>query len=632
MERNLAQEKAVCHNQGPMMLLAGPGSGKTTTMTRRVVHLITECRVNPAHILVVTFTKAAAREMRERFWKLCALSGVRSNYSLVTFGTFHGIFYGILKAAYGLTGKNILSEDKKYELLKEIVYKEQVDTEDERELFEGLVQEISEVKNARIPLEHYYSRNCPDEVFRRIYAAYVSACRRARLLDFDDMLLYCYDLLDQRPDILAGWREKFQYILVDEFQDINKLQYDIVKMLAAPRNNLFIVGDDDQSIYAFRGAKPEIMMHFPKDFPKVHTEILSCNYRSTEEIVEAAGKVISFNQRRFKKKIHANKEKGMPPVVKIFEKEKEEEQYVRECIRRYAQSGTPYEEMAVLYRTNSGAGFLVEKLMEYQIPFQMRDILPNLYEHWISRNMISYMKLAKGDRSRREFLQVMNRPNRYISRAALEEPTVSFEALRWHYEGKEWLLDRIDKLEEDLGKIREMTPYGAINYIRYGVGYDEYLKDYASYRKLKVQDFYEVLEELADQAKGYKTFDEWFSHIREYTENLKEQAKKQSAEKKGVVISTLHSIKGLEFDKVFIMDVNEGSIPYHKAVSESDIEEERRLFYVGMTRAREELQLLLVKERHEKKLEPSRFLKESGLLPESGRQKGEQAAVEIFGR
>ena len=629
MERNLAQEKAVCHNQGPMMLLAGPGSGKTTTMTRRVVHLITECRVNPAHILVVTFTKAAAREMRERFWKLCALSGVRSNYSLVTFGTFHGIFYGILKAAYGLTGKNILSEDKKYELLKEIVYKEQVDTEDERELFEGLVQEISEVKNARIPLEHYYSRNCPDEVFRRIYAAYVSACRRARLLDFDDMLLYCYDLLDQRPDILAGWREKFQYILVDEFQDINKLQYDIVKMLAAPRNNLFIVGDDDQSIYAFRGAKPEIMMHFPKDFPKVHTEILSCNYRSTEEIVEAAGKVISFNQRRFKKKIHANKEKGMPPVVKIFEKEKEEEQYVRECIRRYAQSGTPYEEMAVLYRTNSGAGFLVEKLMEYQIPFQMRDILPNLYEHWISRNMISYMKLAKGDRSRREFLQVMNRPNRYISRAALEEPTVSFEALRWHYEGKEWLLDRIDKLEEDLGKIREMTPYGAINYIRYGVGYDEYLKDYASYRKLKVQDLYEVLEELADQAKGYKTFDEWFAHIQEYTENLKEQAKKQSAEKKGVVISTLHSIKGLEFDKVFIMDVNEGSIPYHKAVSESDIEEERRLFYVGMTRAREELQLLLVKERHEKRLEPSRFLRESGLLPESGRQKGEQAAAGI---
>lgn len=629
MERNLAQEKAVCHNQGPMMLLAGPGSGKTTTMTRRVVHLITECRVNPAHILVVTFTKAAAREMRERFWKLCALSGVRSNYSLVTFGTFHGIFYGILKAAYGLTGKNILSEDKKYELLKEIVYKEQVDTEDERELFEGLVQEISEVKNARIPLEHYYSRNCPDEVFRRIYAAYVSACRRARLLDFDDMLLYCYDLLDQRPDILAGWREKFQYILVDEFQDINKLQYDIVKMLAAPRNNLFIVGDDDQSIYAFRGAKPEIMMHFPKDFPKVHTEILSCNYRSTEEIVEAAGKVISFNQRRFKKKIHANKEKGMPPVVKIFEKEKEEEQYVRECIRRYAQSGTPYEEMAVLYRTNSGAGFLVEKLMEYQIPFQMRDILPNLYEHWISRNMISYMKLAKGDRSRREFLQVMNRPNRYISRAALEESTVSFEALRWHYEGKEWLLDRIDKLEEDLGKIREMTPYGAINYIRYGVGYDEYLKDYASYRKLKVQDLYEVLEELADQAKGYKTFDEWFAHIQEYTENLKEQAKKQSAEKKGVVISTLHSIKGLEFDKVFIMDVNEGSIPYHKAVSESDIEEERRLFYVGMTRAREELQLLLVKERHEKRLEPSRFLRESGLLPESGRQKGEQAAAGI---
>ena len=571
MKKNSAQEKAILHNQGPMMLLAGPGSGKTTTMTKRVKALLEYYQVNPARILVVTFTKAAAREMKERFEKLCQESGLTQNYKQVTFGTFHGVFYGILRHAYGLTGKNIISEERRYDMLRELVYRQKIEVEDEKEFFEGLVQEISEVKNSRIPLEHYYSKNCPDEVFRSLYTSYVTTCRQSRLLDFDDMLLYCYDLLTQRQDILAGWQKKFQYILVDEFQDINKLQYDIVKMLAAPENNLFIVGDDDQSIYAFRGAKPEIMMNFPKDFPSVQTELLSVNYRSTKEIVDAAGRVIAWNKRRFQKKIQTENEQGKPLVVKAFQNGKEEELYLKDCLVNAHEQGCPYEEMAVLYRTNSGARFLVELLMEYQIPFQMRDVVPNLYEHWIARNFISYMKLAMGDRSRKEFLQVMNRPNRYISRDALEEPQVSFEALRWHYEDKEWMLDRIDKFEEDLNLLKNMTPYGAVNYIRHGIGYEEYLKTYAMFRKLKLEDLYEVLEELADSAKGYQTFGEWFIHIEEYTRKLKEQARTRISEKKGVVISTLHSVKGLEFDKVFLMDVNEGVMPYKKALTESDL-------------------------------------------------------------
>lgn len=606
------------HNQGPMMLLAGPGSGKTTTMTKRVVSLLENYHVNPANILVVTFTKAAAREMKERFEKLCMDSGIAQNYKQVTFGTFHGVFYGILRHAYRLTGKNIISEEQRFDMLRELVYRQRIEIEDEKEFFEGLVQEISEVKNSRIPLEHYYSKNCPDEVFRKIYTSYVTICRQSRLLDFDDMLLYCYDLLTQRPDILAGWQKKFQYILVDEFQDINKLQYDIVKMLAAPENNLFIVGDDDQSIYSFRGAKPEIMMNFPKDFPSVQTELLPVNYRSTGEIVEAAGKVIAWNKRRFQKKIHTDNEKGKAPLVKAFQNGKEEELYLKDCIVKAHEQGCPYEEMAVLYRTNSGARFLVETLMEYQIPFQMRDVLPNLYDHWIAKNLISYMKLAEGDRSRKEFLQVMNRPNRYISREVLDEPQVSFEALRWHYEEKEWMLDRIDKFEEDLNLLKNMTPYAAINYIRHGIGYDEYLRTYALFRKLKIEDMHEILDELADSAKGYQTFGEWFIHIAKYTDKIKEQARTKISEKKGVVISTFHSIKGLEFDQVFLMDVNEGTIPYRKAVTESNIEEERRLFYVGMTRARKELNLFYIKERHEKRMMPSRFLMEGGLI------KGEQ--------
>ena len=613
MQMNSSQEKAVSHDRGPMMLLAGPGSGKTTTITRRVVNLIKEYKVTPSSILVVTFTKAAAREMKERFLRLCEKENLKDSCKNVTFGTFHGVFYGILRHAYHLNGSNILGDERKLDLLKEIVYKQRIRLDDEKEFFEGLIQEISIVKNGRMPIEHYYSANYPDDVFRKIYKEYTEVCRNSRLLDFDDMLLYCYDLLTQRADILAGWQRKFSYVLVDEFQDINQLQYDIVKLLAAPENNLFIVGDDDQSIYAFRGAKPEIMLHFPKDFPNCKTELLARNYRSTAKIVEAASKVIRCNKNRYPKEIQAEKEGGRPVVVRKFQTEKEEENFVRDQIRKAVQEGCPYEEIAVLYRTNLGARFLVETLMEYQIPFHMRDTLPNLYEHWISRNVLSYIKIARGERSRKEFLQIMNRPNRYISREAVEDAQISFEGLRWFYEDKDWMCDRVDKLEEDLAALKKMTPYGAVNYIRYGIGYEEYLKEYAAYRKIKVEDLCEIMEELAESAKGFRTYEAWFEHMDDYTEKLKEQAKKQNVEKRGVTVSTLHSIKGLEFDRVFLMDVNEGTIPYHKAVSESSIEEERRLLYVGMTRAREELFLLYSETKHDKDLEISRFLLESGL-------------------
>ena len=614
MKENSAQNRAISHDKGPMMLLAGPGSGKTTTITKRVVNLIQEKKVTPSSILVVTFTKAAAREMKERFLRLCKEKNVNAPYEQVTFGTFHGVYYSILKYAYHLSVQNILSEERKYDILKEIVYRQKLTIEDEKEFFQGLVQEISMVKNGRIPLEHYYSANCPDDTFRIIYQEYVKRRKTSKLLDFDDILLYTYELLTNRNDILRGWQKRFTYILVDEFQDINQLQYDVVKLLAKPEDNLFIVGDDDQSIYAFRGAKPEIMLHFPEDYPDAKTELLACNYRSASTIVELSQKVISKNLRRYKKELFADKMGGKPVTIQVFEDGKQEELYVKSQVKELLKKGIPYEEMAVLYRTNSGARFLVETLMQYQIPFCMRDTLPNLYEHWIAQDVISYIRIAMGERSRREFLRIMNRPNRYFSRDALDDAQVSFEGLRWFYEEKDWMCDRIDKLEEDLNTLKRMTPYGAINYIRYGIGYEEYLKEYAGYRKIKAEELFEVMEELASSAKNFKSFSEWFVHIEEYTQQLKEQAKKQVSEKKGITISTLHSIKGLEFDAVFLMDVNEGSLPYHKAVTESSIEEERRLFYVGITRARKFLWILYAKNRHEKELEVSRFLTESGLV------------------
>ena len=587
-----------------MMVLAGPGSGKTAVITGRTCRLV-ERGVPAEAILVVTFTKAAAREMKERYLKRMNRPSTR-----VTFGTFHGVFYGILRNAYRLSGQNILSEEQKLRLLRELVHTYCRDAEEEEELIANLNREIGTVKNNRIELEHFYSTACPEEVFRTIYRAYEKWKRDSRKLDFDDIMVWCYELFRKHPEILAWWQKKFQYILIDEFQDINPIQYDIVRMLAKPQDNLFIVGDDDQSIYRFRGARPEIMLHFPEDYPNAETVTLDINYRSSGAIVRQAGKLIANNEKRFPKNIKASHGQGEAVALREYETVKDELQDVTDGIRACVSEGTPYEEIALLFRTNAGSRMAVEQLIADNIPFQMRDRLPNLYDHWISRDILTYLRIGLGSRRRADFLQICNRPNRYLARDAFEAAQVSFEALYEYYEGKDWMCRRIEKLEQDLQLLGRMTPFGAVNYIRFAMGYEEYLKEYASYRRMKPEEFLERLDELQELSRGYRTAEDWFRHIEEYRETLAEEAKKNQQEKSGVTISTLHSVKGLEYDCVYILDVNEGVMPYQKAVLEEDIEEERRMFYVGMTRARKKLTLCSVKERFDKKTEPSRFLEE----------------------
>ena len=252
----------------------------------------------------------------------------------------------------------------------------------------------------------------------------------------------------------------------------------------------------------------------------------------------------------------------------------------------------------------------VEDLMEAQIPFQMRDALPDLYDHWIAKDLLTYLNLAMGSRKRGEFLKIANRPNRYLSRDAFEEATVSFDALLEYYEEKDWMCQRIRKLEQDITTLTHLSPFGAVNYIRYAIGYEQYVKEYAAYRHLKEDDLISVLDELQEAAKSQKSIEGWFAHIEEYQQKMKEKQKQRAESAEGVTVSTLHSVKGLEYDKVYLLDVNEGVMPYQKAVLAEAIEEERRMFYVGMTRARKELTLCYVEERFEKKVEPSRFLDE----------------------
>lgn len=588
------------------MVLAGPGSGKTSVIVERTAYMTTEGGISPSNILVVTFSRAAAKEMKERF-----LNFTGQEYTPITFGTFHGVFYGILKQAYGFTAANILSEEEKSAILRELALNHGGELAEEGDFSEEVAKEISVVKGNRISLEYYYSSCCPDEVFRQIYREYVKTCQARRKLDFDDMILYCYDLFDKRKDILAAWQNKFQYILVDEFQDINQLQYDIVKLLAKPQDNLFIVGDDDQSIYRFRGAKPEIMLHFKDDYPEAETVLLDVNYRSVKNIVTSAGYLIGHNKERFQKKIEAADQGDIPVEWQLFESQRKENARIIWDIQEAVEKGAKYEEFAVLFRTNTQPRLLMEQLMEYNIPFRTRDTVPNLYEHWIAKDIFAYIRIAMGSRERRDFLQIMNRPKRYISRESLDEETVAFDVWEWYYEEQPWVAKRIEKLEGDIRMLERLSPYAAINYIRKAIGYDEFCAEYADYRRIKADDLFDVLDELLDAAREYKTYDAWFDHIENYTKGLQEFYRVQNQNPNSVALATLHSAKGLEYENVYIIDVNEGVMPYKKAVLEPEVEEERRMFYVGMTRAKKNLHLFSVRQLNHKDAEISRFIKEA---------------------
>ena len=601
MQVSNAQHQAITHGAGPAIVLAGPGSGKTLVITQRVRYLIEAYHVRPQEILVITFTKAAAQEMQSRFQELSRQRGV-------TFGTFHAFFFHILKYAYHYSAANILTEEKKYQILQRLLSESGLHFEDEKETLSEIASEISVVKNEQIPLEHYYSKSCPEEVFRSFYRKYEEMHRREGLLDFDDMMTMTYELLTQRADILAAWQRHYRYILVDEFQDINLLQYAILRLLANPERNLVIVGDDDQSIYRFRGAKPEIMLNFPKDYPDAKQIVLDRNFRSVASVIRAAQLVIRENTKRFAKRaVHVRKGQGQVDI-REFSGQEHESLYLIKKVQESLAGGTPPNEIAVLYRTNQGARPYAERLMEFNIPFEMRDALPNIYEHWIAKDLFAYLHLARERLDRAEFLQVMNRPKRYIARDAIDAKVISLETLRTYYEDKDWMLDRIDRLELDLRMLKDMAPYAAVNYIRYGMNYEDYLQEYAKARRMKPEELTDILDEIQDGCRPFKTVEAWYEHLTAYKERLLEQRGKKERDPDAITLATLHSAKGLEFQEVFLVDVNEGTIPHRKASMEADLEEERRLFYVGMTRAKDRLHLFYVRERYGKRVEPSAFL------------------------
>ncbi len=613
MKLNRGQDEAIKHGNGPCMVLAPPGSGKTLIVTERTRYLIEESGVRPDQILVITFTRYAAREMKERFERLTA----GKNYP-VTFGTFHSIFYGILKCAYGIGANNLMSEKESSVLLQEVLDQTDIEStpevEDEEELVRELLREVGMVKNGLYHLKDFHSKYLTQDEFAEVFRSYEHQKKELKKFDFDDMLVQCYALFRKKPEILQGWQKRFQYILIDEFQDINRVQYEVIRMLAAPRYNLFVVGDDDQSIYGFRGAKPELMLYMKQEFPSLRTISLTVNYRSTEFITGAAARVILHNDTRFYKRVQSFRGRGQNVHVQEVLDEQEEAQYVTEEIQKKLDQGIKPGEIAVLFRAAVQARMISEILSEHRIPFEMRDYVTNFYRHFIVKDMMAYLQLAAGKRDRSLFLTICNRPLRYLARNSMENRQVNFEDLRKFYCDKDWMLDIIDQFDVDVRMMKNMAPYAAIQYIRKKIGYDDFLKEYAEKHQISWKQLMDVMAELEERSKNFKSYDEWEIHIAKYTQELEEQqakARKIKGERENKVqLMTIHSAKGLEFEDVFVIHANEGEIPHQKAEKKDEIEEERRLFYVALTRAKNNLCISYITQKNGNSIKPSRFVEE----------------------
>lgn len=605
---NKSQIQAISHMDGPAMVLAGPGSGKTTVITHRIKNLIEKAEVRPENILVVTFTKAAAISMQKRFSTL--MNGGKGQ--LVTFGTFHSVFYKILRKSRRYEATEILSERQKTDYIREIIGRYGISSNDISELSQNIINDIGNIKGNMLNAQEYEPSCCKKEDFIKVYNAYNLELKKDGKMDFDDILRECYLLLCENHTILEQWRELYKYILIDEFQDINRIQMNIIELLASPLNNIFVVGDDDQSIYGFRGARPEIMIEFKDYYPEAELIVLNVNYRSTQSIINVAGRVIENNKTRLDKCAHANNNKDFQPDIRKFRNQVEELKFVVSKIKEYENQGISLSEMAILVRNNSQIQEISSFLKNRKIEAESGKHRSNIYNGMVAKDILSYVRGAlkfDGTYFNEDLIYVLNKPQRYISRQVVLSVNMNISAVRRIYSK-----NNIDSFLFHIEMIRKLPPQAALSYVRKGAGYEEYLRLYTIENNIPMSGLLKQLEQLVQECSKFNTLEQWINSI-DSAQNSEGQnfGKKSSGEggtNNRINIMTMHGSKGLEFKAVFIVDANQGIIPTSKALRERDFEEERRLFYVAITRAIDYLNVYAVEERLGCPIEVSMFVEE----------------------
>lgn len=577
-----AQERAIKHHKGACLCLAGPGSGKTFVITNRVVHMVRELQIPSEHILVITFTKAAAMEMEERFQKILPDEHA-------WFGTFHSCFYYILKNSYTSIPNRFISTEEKHRILREIF--DEVLGQEAEIAFEDAERLLSLYMNNGLSMHHMpeFADMIPEQL-REIYCRYHMELVENSYMDFDDLMLCTYQLLKENAEVRARWQKQFPFILIDECQDMNVLQYEIIKLLTGADKNVFMVGDDDQSIYRFRGARVELMQRFIEEYKPVTQIHLDTNFRSTAGIVESSRKVITQNKKRFAKKMQAHNPEKNGLEIESFELRHD----MHEKVFRELQKVTlcHLTEHAIIYRTNQELRSMAYKLRQKGIPYISKEDQKSMFDEEWYLDVEAYIRLGLGSKERQYILRVANKPNRFIKR--------------------EQLLD-VSKLPQILDvavkHIRTMRPYLAIKYIWSGIGYGRWLERELDMDTEKWDMICEQLEEITQEMKRFTSLEAWLEHVEEDRLRQKALQKPKSKEQtEGVHLLTMHASKGLEFESVYLLDVNKGKVPKGSKLSAEELEEERRLFYVAMTRARKHLNIYYVRGMKDHVLQPSVFL------------------------
>ena len=640
-----AQEAAIRHAEGPCAVIAGPGSGKTFVLTRRILHLITDSGIDPSSILVLTFSKAAAMEMRDRFLGQCAQGNPGQE---VVFGTFHAFFYRILQEST-MEKLRMIDTASRWKYLRHLC-DVRPDLVPKGAGPEELQTLISRFKNGL---------SCRYENLSLLVGEYNLFLQNRGCVDFDDMILRCRDLFKRDPETLELWRNRFQWILVDEFQDVSPAQYELLLMLAFPRSNLFIVGDDDQSIYGFRGADPRTMQRFLQDyhlirhksfndgrpvmkttdspdhpstkrvgiedrrFPAGQVVFLTANYRCAPEILRAASSLIRENKNRISKTFQARSALNGCFCYKPFSDQETENTFL---LRELSGMSAPeLAETAVIFRTHASAGQFLSVLEKNRIPFLAEGTIKKqketTSEREILQDILAYYRaaldLAEKGAARRDLLRIMNRPERWLSGSFLNSERMGRDGL---LSGAGFERETVLDLTCDLDLLTSLSPVYSIRYLIDNVGY----------RGFAVRFYKEagsVLDSLCEEAARFSSPGSWAGRLEDLLESSlyrteEEQAgqDRQKTGKKagmnstikgtgpGVNILTMHACKGLEFDTVYIPGLNEGNIPSRRALISTQIEEERRLLYVAMTRARQSLTLTFLEGTPERPAAPSRFL------------------------
>ena len=593
MEFGQEQLQAIRHKRGPMLVLAGAGSGKTTIIVHRIRHLIMMCKVRPENILVLTFTKSAAMEMEDRFHQLTGMKGVK-------FGTFHSVFLEILIRNTSYTYRSIIDLKTQKELIQaaaiESNYRLGEDEESTDDTIQKILNGIQYLKSGGNADQVEY-QNIPMDVVKYCFNYYQQYLINNRLIDFNDMLFLTAKLFKTNPNLLEMYHDKYRYILVDEFQDTSPIQEEILELLAKPRNNIFCVGDDDQSIYAFRGAKPAVMFDFAKKYRNCKIVQLPYNYRCTNQIVMAANRLISYNQKRFPKEVHGLRN-GNDVNIHSFHTLQAEYAFVKERIMTHCARGDRYEDHACLFRTRKEIEDFALYLSVKNIPFFSTESIRNIFDHFIAYDFLSYMECAEGNYN--NMFLIINRPKRYIEKRHIKK-VVDLNLLKKTYISKDYILEKLEDLEYDLAMLKNMSlPVEMFDYFFMKIGYKNYLRDYAAYRNMsqdELEDLYNVAESIRNFASQYQSKQEFFHAINQYKRSLNSKKEGKEGKKGKVVLSTIHSAKGLEYKNVFVFNVNEENLPIKKKGIDTDIEEERRIMYVAITRAKDNLYVLSLEDK-----------------------------------